>query len=48
MTTARQCAHCSEHYALAFRAGRNSAKAKPGRERTYHQGRRYCSERSPI
>jgi hypothetical protein len=42
--TERKCARCNERYSLSYRAGRNTCRARPGRKRVYHQGRRYCSD----
>jgi hypothetical protein len=38
----RQCRHCGERFPLALRQGRNSRRARAGRERSY-QDQRYCS-----
>jgi hypothetical protein len=42
----RQCSRpgCNERFSLIVRGGRNSDKATPGSKRTYHKGRRYCSD----
>ena len=37
-----QCRHCGERFPLALRQGRNSRRARAGRERSY-QDQRYCS-----
>jgi len=46
MTETRKCSRidCNERFSLVVRGGRNSEKAMAGRKRTYHKGRRYCSD----
>jgi hypothetical protein len=43
MTTKRECAHCGERFSLVQRSGRDSYRARAGRERSFHQEQRYCS-----
>ena len=43
MTTKRECAHCGERFSLAQRSGRDTYRARAGREPTYQEGQRYCS-----
>ena len=46
MSDSRKCSRigCNERFSLVLRGGRNSDKAMAGRQRTYHKGRRYCSD----
>ena len=46
MSDFRKCSRigCNERFSLVLRGGRNSDKAMAGRQRTYHKGRRYCSD----
>jgi hypothetical protein len=37
-----QCRHCGERFPLAQRQGKDSYRARAGRERSYHE-QRYCS-----
>jgi hypothetical protein len=45
-STTRICARlgCGERFSLVLRAGRDSGRAKAGRKRSLHKGRRYCSD----
>jgi hypothetical protein len=42
----RQCSRvgCDKRFSLTLRAGRNTYRSRAGREKTYHLGRRYCSD----
>jgi hypothetical protein len=40
--TTRKCSHCDKRFALVQRAGRDSHRARAGRERSFHEEQRYC------
>ena len=46
LTIMRKCSRegCGDSFSLTVRAGHNSGTAMAGRRRTYHEGRRYCSD----
>jgi hypothetical protein len=39
----RRCGHCGNRFALQYRAGKDTYRRKGRRQRTLHEGRRYCS-----